>query len=87
MYCLQLAKDNVDKPEGYWRNVLWTDEIKIKLFGLDEKCYVWRKENIAFPLKKLKHGGSIMVWHYFAESGPGLLAIIDGTMNSECSNL
>ncbi len=21
---LQFAKDHVDKPEGYWRNVLWT---------------------------------------------------------------
>ncbi len=32
----------------------------------------------------MKHGdGSIMVWACFAASGPGLLAIIDGTMNSE----
>ncbi len=45
-----------------------------------------RKTLHSHSLKKLKHGGSIMVWHCFAESGPGLLAIIDGTMNSECSN-
>ena len=30
-----------------------------------------------------KHGGgSVMVWGCFAASGPGVLAIIDGIMNS-----
>ncbi|KAG2458113.1 TCB1 transposase, partial [Polypterus senegalus] len=85
---LQFAKDHVDKPEGYWKNVLWTDETKIELFGLNEKRYVWRKENTAFQHKNLipsvKHGGgSIMVWACCAASGPGRLAFIDGTMNSE----
>ncbi len=41
---LQFAKDHVDKPEGYWRNVLWTDEIKIELSGLNEKHYFLEKE-------------------------------------------
>ncbi len=50
--------------------------------------YVWRKEHTSFLHEKLipsvKHcGGSVMVWPCFAESGPGRLAIIDGTMNSE----
>uniref|UniRef100_A0A8C4TBF5 Transposase n=1 Tax=Erpetoichthys calabaricus TaxID=27687 RepID=A0A8C4TBF5_ERPCA len=80
--------DHVDKPQGYWKNVLWTDETKIELFGLNEKCYVWRKENTVFQHKNLmpsvKHGGgSVMVWACFAASGPGQLAFIDGTMNSE----
>lgn len=26
---LKFAKDHVDKPESYWKNVLETDEIKI----------------------------------------------------------
>lgn len=37
---LQFAKDPLDKPEGFWNNVLWTDETEIKLFGLKEKRYV-----------------------------------------------
>uniref|UniRef100_A0A673FPF7 Transposase Tc1-like domain-containing protein n=1 Tax=Sinocyclocheilus rhinocerous TaxID=307959 RepID=A0A673FPF7_9TELE len=37
---LQFAKDHAVKPEGYWRNALWTDETKIELFGLNEKRYV-----------------------------------------------
>ncbi len=49
LLCLQFAKDHVDKSEGYWRNVLWTDETKIERFGLKEKCYVWRKNN-TYPI-------------------------------------
>ncbi|KAF7654180.1 hypothetical protein LDENG_00073090, partial [Lucifuga dentata] len=85
---LQFAKkDHVNKPEGYWKNVLWTDETKIELFGLNEKCYVWRKADTIFLHQNLipsvKHGGGkIMIWACFAASGPGWLAIIDGTMNS-----
>ncbi len=37
------------------------------------------KKNI---IPTVKHGGSVMVWGCFAASGPGWLAIIDGTMNS-----
>ncbi len=49
----------------------------------------WEKKT-AFQLNNLlpsvKHGGvggNMMVWACFAASGPGWLAIIDGTMNSE----
>ncbi len=49
--------------------------------------YNWRKTNTAFHKKNIiptvKHGGgSVMVGGCFAASGPGQLAIIDGTMNS-----
>ena len=38
------------------------------------------KKNI---IPTVKHGGgSVMVWGCFAASGPGRLAVIDGTMNS-----
>ena len=30
---LKFAKDHLDDPEGYWKNVLWTDESKVELFG------------------------------------------------------
>ncbi|KAK3534889.1 hypothetical protein QTP70_001921 [Hemibagrus guttatus] len=50
--------------------------------------YVWCKSNGAFqkkniiPTVKYGGGGSVMVWGCFAASGPGRLAVINGTMNS-----
>lgn len=58
--CQQSAKDHVDKPESYWKS-LWIDEPKIELFGMNKKCYVWRKQNTAFQYSNLvssvNHGG------------------------------
>lgn len=61
---------------------------KLNFFSLNEKRYVWQRANTAFQHKNLipsvkNGGGSIMVWACFAPSGPGRLAIIDGTMSSE----
>ncbi len=49
--------------------------------------YIWCKSNTAFQKKNIiptvKYGGgSVMVWGCFAASGPGRLAVINGTMNS-----
>jgi hypothetical protein len=53
------------------RNVLWSDETKIELFGHNDHRYVWRKKGDACKPKNtistLKHGGgSIMLWGCFA---------------------
>ena len=44
-----------------WKNVLWSDETKINLFGSDGKQYVRRQKNIAYDhrytIKTIKHGG------------------------------
>ncbi|KAI4898620.1 hypothetical protein NFI96_006400 [Prochilodus magdalenae] len=49
--------------------------------------YIWCKSNTAFQKKNIiptvKYGGgSVMVWDCFAASGPGRLAVINGTMNA-----
>ncbi len=82
-----LPKKYLDYPQDFWANILWTDETKVELFGRCVSCYIWRKTNTTFNKKNIiltvKHGGgSVMVWGCFAASGPGWLAIIDGTMNS-----
>ena len=46
--------------------IVWADEIKIELFGLNSKHHVWREPGIAHPLAyaspTVKHGGgSIML--------------------------
>ena len=85
--CLTFAKKHLDDPQDFWENILWTDETKVELFGRCASRYIWCKTNTAFHKKNIiptvKHGGgSVMVWGCFAASGPGRLAVIDGTMNS-----
>ncbi|KAI3363740.1 hypothetical protein L3Q82_001204 [Scortum barcoo] len=84
---LTFAKRYLDYPQDFWRNILWTDESKIDLFGRCTARYIWRKNGTAFDKKNImptvKHGGgSVMVWGCFAASGPGQLTVIDGIMNS-----
>lgn len=59
-----------------WKNVLWSDETKINLFGSDGKMYVRRPKNTEFDpkytKKTIKHGGgSIMIWGCFSTTGVG----------------
>ena len=59
--------------------ILWSDETKIELFGLNPKCHVWRKP-VTIPT--VKHGGdSIMLWGCISVSGTGRLVGIEGKMD------
>ncbi len=60
------AKKNLDYPLYFWVSILWTDLIKVELFGRCVSHYIWRKTNSAFHKKYIiltvKHGGgSVMV--------------------------
>ena len=49
--------------------ILWSDETKIKLFGVNAKRHVWRKPG---TIPTMKHGGgSIMRWGCFSAAGTG----------------
>ena len=41
---LLFASAHGDKDCTIWRNVLWSDETKIELFGHNDHRYVWRKQ-------------------------------------------
>ena len=36
---LNFANEHIDKPGAFWKQVLWTDEVKIELFGRNEQRY------------------------------------------------
>ncbi|KAI4883795.1 hypothetical protein NFI96_009159 [Prochilodus magdalenae] len=68
------------------KKVLWSDETKIELFGLNSTRHVWRKKNAAYDPKNtvptVKHGGgSIMFWGVSLPRGTGLLHRITGKMD------
>ena len=47
--------------------ILWSDETKIELFGLNAKHHIWRKPG---TIPTVKHGGgSMMLWGCFQWQG------------------
>ncbi|KAG2457775.1 TCB1 transposase, partial [Polypterus senegalus] len=87
---LEFAKWHLKDSQTMRNKILWSDETKIELFGVNARRHVWRKPGTAHhqanTIPTVKHGGGsimlVMVWGCFAASGPGRLAVIDGTMNS-----
>ncbi|CAJ0944634.1 unnamed protein product [Ranitomeya imitator] len=85
---LEFAKTYLKKPKTFWKNVLWSDEAKVELFGQMHQHRVYRRKKEAFKEKNtvptVKHGGgSLMFWGCFAASGTGLLDRVHGIMKSE----
>ena len=60
--------------------MLWSDENKIELFGLNAKHHVWRNPG---TIATVKHGGSIMLWGCFSAAGTRRLVRIEGKMKGE----
>lgn len=84
---LKFAMEHKNWPIDKFRNILWTDESKIVLYGSSgSRQYVRRPANTElqpkFTLKTIKHGGcKIMVWGCFSYYGVGPIHKIDGIMN------
>ena len=59
--------------------ILWSDETKIELFGLNIKRHVWMKPG---TIPTVKHGGgSIMLCGDFSAAGTGRQVRTEGKMN------
>ncbi|KAL0201667.1 hypothetical protein M9458_004854 [Cirrhinus mrigala] len=58
---LKFAKDHLDDPEEAWEKVMWSDETKIELSGINSTRRVWRKKKDEYNPKNtiptVKHGG------------------------------
>ena len=84
--CLKFAKEHLDDPKEAWEKVMWSDETKIELFGINSTHRVLRKRNAECNPKNtipnVKHGGgNIMLWGCFSAKGTGRLHCIKGRMN------
>uniref|UniRef100_A0AAY5KUE3 Transposase Tc1-like domain-containing protein n=1 Tax=Esox lucius TaxID=8010 RepID=A0AAY5KUE3_ESOLU len=83
---LKFANEHLNDSEENWVKVLWSDETKIKLFGINSTRCVWRRRNAAYVPKNtiptVKHGGgNIMLWGCFSAKGTGRLHSIEGRMD------
>jgi hypothetical protein len=60
-------------------NILWYDETRMELAGLNAKFHIWRKPD---TILTVKHGGdSIMLWGCFSTAGTARIVRIKGRMN------
>ena len=57
---LEFTKRHLKDSQTMRNKIIWSDETKMELFGLNAKSHVWRKPG---NIPTVKHGGgSIMLW-------------------------
>ncbi|TWW59170.1 Transposable element [Takifugu flavidus] len=83
---LKYANDHLKDVQSDRKKVLWSDETKIELCGLNSTHHVWRKKNAAYDPRNtvptVKHGGgNIIFWGCFSAKGTGLRHHITGKMD------
>ena len=63
--CLKFANGHLNDSEDNWVKVLWSDETKMELFGINSTRSVWRRRNAAYDPKNtipiVKHGGVFLL--------------------------
>lgn len=83
-----------NKTLRFWKNVVFTDESKIKISGSDGCVFVWRTSTEEWlpccTIATVKTGeASLMVWGCITYDGVGPITIVDGTVTGSkyCSIL
>ncbi len=73
---LEHAKNYLDRPVEFWKNVLWRDVTQLEHFGPMNQWNVWSKKGKANEQKNtismVKHGGGpVLLWGCFTVAGSG----------------
>lgn len=73
----------MDKDQGFWNKVIWSDEAEIDLFTSDSIQAIWRKKNSADEnintLLIVKHGGgSNMIYGCMSANDVETMQFVDG---------
>ncbi len=55
--CLKFANDS----EENWAKVLWSDETKIHLFGINSSRHLWRRRNGSWKELKTSYFGGVFL--------------------------
>uniref|UniRef100_A0A8C4T8V8 Transposase n=1 Tax=Erpetoichthys calabaricus TaxID=27687 RepID=A0A8C4T8V8_ERPCA len=84
---LEFAKRHLKDSQTMRKKILWSDETKIELFGVNARRHVWRKPGTAHhqanTIPTVKYGGgSIMLWGCFSVAGTGRLVRIKEKMTT-----
>ena len=83
----QWAKEHVFWKKEDWDKVLFSDEVRISIFGSDGVRYVRRRVGEAnlpeCTVPTMKHPVSIMVWGCMSRNRVGRLQILDGIVNAD----
>ncbi|KAG2456023.1 TCB1 transposase, partial [Polypterus senegalus] len=79
---LEFAKRHLKDSQTMRNKILWSDETKIELFGVNARRHIWRKPGTN-TIRTVKHGGSsIMLWGCFSAAGTGRLVKIKRKMTA-----
>jgi len=84
---MQFVKKYKEWTEDDWANVVWSDESKINKICSDGMQYVWDDLPGAITSRTVQGtvkfgGGSVIVWSCMSWNGPGYIAKIDETLDS-----
>ncbi|KAG2457221.1 TCB1 transposase, partial [Polypterus senegalus] len=85
--CLEFAKRHLKDSQTMRNKILWFDETKTELFGVNARRHIWRKPGTthhqANTIPTVKNGGgSIMLLGCFSVAGTGRLVRIKGKMTA-----
>lgn len=84
---LEFAKQHLNKPESFWRRIIWSDESKFELTNTKRRVRVWKKRNEGLndenSVPTIKHSPYVMVWGCASSSGVGKLVQINGRMDGK----